>query len=88
MSTPIVPNEPSTQATVNNPNSLLMLTKITEEQKKQAEADKKYDTKGKLYDGFQDIPSSQKVISIGLSFAIAAGILLVVGGLLPKTRKR
>jgi hypothetical protein len=62
--------------------------KIADELKKQAEADTKYDTKGKIYDGFQDLPNGQKVLSIGLSFAIAAGILLVVGGLLPKTKKR
>ena len=88
MATPIVPNEPSTPDSTSNPNSINSLTKIVDEQKKQAASDTKYDTKGKLYDGFSDMPSGQKVLSIGLSFTIAAGILLVVGALLPKSRKR
>lgn len=88
MATPIVPSEPSTPDSTTNPNSINSLMKVADEQKKQSEADTKYDTKGKIYDGFQDLPNRQKVLSIGLSFAIAAGILLVVGGLLPKSRKR
>jgi hypothetical protein len=65
--------------------------KIVDEQKKQTESDTKYDTKGQIYEKFQDkssLPSREKILSIGSSFAIAAGILLVVGGLLPKTKKR
>lgn len=88
MATPIIPSEPSTPDSTTNPNSINSLTKIVDEQKKQAEADTKYDTKGKIYDGFQDLPSREKIFSIGLSFTIAAGILLVVGGLLPKSKKR
>jgi hypothetical protein len=88
MATPIIPTEPSTPDTNANPNSLNNLIKSTDETKKQTLSDTKYDTKGNLYDGFQDLPSGQKILSIGLSFALAAGILLVVGGLLPKTRKR
>jgi hypothetical protein len=88
MATPIIPSEPSTVDSTSNPNSITSLMKTVEEQKKQAASDTKYDTKGKLYDGFTDMPSRQKIISIGLSFTIAAGILLVVGALLPKSRKR
>ena len=88
MATPIIPSEPSTVDSTSNPNSLNSLMKNVDEQKKQAVADTKYDTKGKIYDGFTDLPSGQKILSIGLSFALAAGILLVVSGLLPKSRKR
>lgn len=84
MATPIVPSEPSTQATVNDPNSVTNITKITEQIKKQANSDTKYDTKGKLYDGFQDLPTGQKAFSILLSFLLTAGTLLVVGAILPK----
>ena len=88
MATPISPAEPSTASELNNPNSLTNLIKNTEEQKKQALSDTKYDTKGSLYDGFQDFPTGQRALSIGLSFALAAGFLLILGGLLPKSRKR
>lgn len=88
MATPISPSEPSTISELNNPNSITNLIKSTEEQKKQALSDTKYDTKGNLYEKFEDLPSRQKVLSIASSFAIAAGILLVVGGLLPKSRRR
>ena len=88
MATPVKPTEPSTPETVNDPNSITNMIKKVEEQKKQASSDTKYDTKGKIYDGFTDLPSGQKILSIGLSFALAAGILLVVSGLLPKSRKR
>lgn len=86
--TPIMPTEPSTPETTANPSSLTNLTKQIDEQKKQAESDKKYDTKGSLYETFQDLPSGQKVLSIAASFTVAAGILLIVGGLLPKSRRR
>lgn len=65
--------------------------KTVDEQKKQTQSDTKYDTKGQIYEKFQDkssLPSREKILSVGSSFAIAAGILLVVGGLLPKTKKR
>lgn len=88
MATPIIPTEPSTPDTNSNPNSLNNLMKTTDDLKKQVNSDTKFDTKGNLYDGFQDLPSGKKILSIGLSFAIAAGVLLVVGGLLPKSRKR
>jgi hypothetical protein len=88
MATPISPSEPSTATELNNPTSITNLIKSTEEQKKQALSDTKYDTKGNLYETFEDLPSRQKVLSIASSFAIAAGILLVVGGLLPKSRRR
>jgi hypothetical protein len=91
MATPIIPSEPSTIESNSNPNSINSLMKITDEQKKQAVSDTKYDTKGQIYEKFQGssgLPNGQKVLSIGLSFAIAAGVLLVIGGLLPKTKKR
>lgn len=88
MATPIIPSEPSTVDSTSNPNSINSLMKLADEQRKQAQADTKYDTKGKIYDGFEDFPSKQKILSIGLSFTITAGILLVVGGLLPKSQKR
>lgn len=92
MATPIIPSEPSTPESTTNPNSINSLMKTVDEQKKQAVSDTKYDTKGNIYEKFQgttsSLPSVQKIFSIGLSFTIAAGILLVVGGLLPKTKKR
>ncbi len=88
MATPILPSEPSTADSTSNPNSINSLMKVVDEQKKQAISDTKYDTKGNIYETFQDLPNGQKVLSIGLSFAIAAGVLLIVGGLLPKTKKR
>lgn len=92
MATPIIPSEPSTPDSTTNPNSINSLMKTVDEQKKQAISDTKYDTKGQIYEKFQgtssSLPSKEKILSIGASFAIAAGILLVVGGLLPKTKKR
>ena len=93
MSTPIIPSEPSTPESTTNPNSINSLMKSVDEQKKQAISDTKYDTKGQIYEKFQGtssspLPSVQKIFSIGLSFTIAAGVLLVVGGLLPKAKKR
>ncbi len=88
MATPIQPNEPSTANELSNPNSITNLTKTVDEQKKQVKSDTKYDTKGSLYDGFEDFPSKKKIMSVGLSFLIAAGVLMVAGAFLPKSRKR
>lgn len=87
MATPIIPAEPSTQETVNDPNSITNLIKKTEEQKKQASADTKYDTKANVYENFET-QSMNRVLSIGVSFLIAAGVLMVVGALLPKSKRR
>lgn len=89
MATPILPAEPSTVETTNDPNSITNLIKKTEEQKKQAAADTKYDTKSNIYEKFEtQTQSMNRVISIGTSFLIAAGILMVVGALLPKSKRR
>lgn len=88
MSTPVIPTEPSTPETKNDPNSITNMIKRVEEQKKQSDADTKYDTKTNVYESFQDTTTMNKVISIGTSFLIAAGILMVVGALLPKSKRR
>ena len=88
MATPIQPNEPSTKDQLANPNSLTNLTKTIDEQKKQTLSDTKFDTKGQLYETFADYPSKEKIMSIGLSFLIAAGVLMVAGAFLPKARRR
>ena len=88
MATPVKPTEPSTPQTVNDPNSITNMIKKVEEQKKQADADTKFDTKGSVYEGFRSLDWRIKVMSVGTSFLIAAGILMVVGSLLPKSKRR
>ncbi len=86
MSTAIPPIEPSTAASANDPNSISNLIKKTEEQNKQAKADTKYDTKGGIYESFVDSQAPTRQISILTSLALAAGVLFLIGGLLPKKR--
>jgi hypothetical protein len=89
MATPVKPTEPSTPETVNDPNSITNMIKKVEEQKKQASSDTKYDTKANIYEGFTFTPETKmRALSIGTSFLIAAGILMVVGALLPKSKRR
>lgn len=89
MATPVKPTEPSTPETVNNPNSITNMIKKVEEQKKQSASDTKYDTKANIYEGFMiQSDSMKRVISIGTSFLIAAGVLFVAGALLPKSKRR
>lgn len=89
MSTPVLPIEPSTVGSTSDPNSISNLIKRVEEQNKQAKSDTKYDTKGGIYESFidKDVTSKDKAMSILASFTIAAGILLAIGSILPKTRK-
>jgi hypothetical protein len=82
----IPPIEPSTQASTSDPNSISNLIKRTQEQKKQAEADTKYDTKGGIYESFVDSQGVSRQVSILTSLALAAGVLFLIGGLLPKKR--
>lgn len=91
----VKPTEPSTQQTVNDPNSITNLIKKVEEQKKQAESDTKYDTKSNVYEKFEDkkkgtdgIPTMKELQSIGTSFLLAAGVLIVIGAFLPKSKVR
>lgn len=86
MSTAIPPIEPSTVGSANDPNSISNLIKRTEEQNKQAQSDTKYDTKGGIYESFTGSQESTRQISILTSLALAAGVLFLVGGLLPKKR--
>ncbi len=86
MSTAIPPIEPSTAASANDPNSISNLIKKTEEQNKQAQSDTKYDTKGGIYESFVESQGQTRQISILTSLAIAAGVLFLIGGLLPKKR--
>lgn len=89
MATPVKPTEPSTPETINNPNSITNMIKKVEEQKKQSASDTKYDTKANIYEGFTlTSETTTRVLSIGTSFLIAAGILLVAGALLPKSKRR
>ena len=88
MATPVKPTEPSTPETVNDPNSITNMIKKTEEQKKQSDADRKYDAKSNVYEGFRDTSWQTRALSIGTSFLIAAGVLMVVGSLLPKSKRR
>ena len=89
MATPVKPTEPSTPETVNDPNSITNMIKKVEEQKKQSVSDTKYDTKANIYEGFTiSSEMKMKALSIGTSFLIAAGILLVAGALLPKSKRR
>ncbi len=86
MSSAIPPIEPSTAASANDPNSISNLIKKTEEQNKQAKSDTKYDTKAGVYESFTGTSESQRQLSILTSLALAAGVLFLVGGLLPKKR--
>lgn len=89
MAAVIPPLEPSTLASTSDPNSISNLIKNVEEQSKQAKSDSKYDTKGGIYESFVDtgFVNKDKAMSILASFGIAAGILLLIGSILPKTRK-
>ena len=86
MSTAIPPIEPSTAASTNDPNSISNLIKKTEEQNKQAQSDTKYDTKKGVYESFTSYQEPSRQVSILTSLAIAAGILFILGGVLPKKR--
>jgi hypothetical protein len=86
MSKAIPPIEPSTAASANDPNSISNLIKKTEEQNKQAKSDTKYDTKVNVYEAFTGTSESQRQLSILTSLAVAAGVLFLIGGLLPKKR--
>jgi hypothetical protein len=86
MSKAIPPIEPSTAATANDPNSISNLIKKTEEQNKQAVADTKYDTKVGVYESFTGSSETQRQLSILTSLALAAGVLFLIGGVLPKKR--
>ena len=87
MSAPVLPVEPSTVASRDNPNSISNLIKTVEEQNKQAKADTKYDTQGGIYENFTNEITTNRTVSILISFGITAGVLLLIGGLLPKSRK-
>jgi hypothetical protein len=89
MATPVKPTEPSTPETINDPNSITNMIRKVGEQKKQSDSDTKYDTKANIYEGFTISPEMKmKALSIGTSFLIAAGILMVAGALLPKSKRR
>ncbi len=87
MATPVKPTEPSTPETVNDPNSITNMIRKVEEQKKQSAADTKYDTKANVYEGFST-EWRMRALSIGSSFLITVGILMVAGALLPKSKRR
>ena len=86
MSTAIPPIEPSTASSASDPNSISNLIKRTEEQSKQALADTKYDTKKGIYESFVATQGTTREVSILTSLALAAGILFLIGGILPKKR--
>jgi hypothetical protein len=86
MSSAIPPIEPSTLSSISDPNSISNLIKRTEEQNKQATSDTKYDTKKGVYESFVASQGSTRQVSIITSLAIAAGILFLIGGILPKKR--
>lgn len=88
MSVPIPPTEPSTYATQVDPYSITNLTKLSEEQKKQAQSDTKYDTKTKVYENFLAQSFQDRAMSIASSWAIAAVILYGFSFLLPKRKFR
>lgn len=88
MSTPIAPTEPSTYATQIDPYSITNLTKLSVEQKKQANSDTKYDVKTKVYENFLAETFQDRALSIVASWAIAATILYGVSFLLPKRKFR
>jgi hypothetical protein len=88
MSTPIAPIEPSTYATQIDPYSITNLTKLSEEQKKQASADTKYDVKTKVYENFLAQTFQDRAMSIAASWAVAAVVLYGVSFILPKRKFR
>lgn len=83
---PVLPAEPSTISSIQDPNSITNLIKKTQEQNKQAQSDTVYDTKKGVYESFETKQQGQinRAVSIAASFALAAGVLLIVGSLLPK----
>ncbi len=88
MSAAIAPNEPSTYATSIDPYSITNLTKLADEQKKQAQSDTKYDVKTKVYENFLTQTFEQRALSITASWALAAVVLYGFSFLLPKRRIR
>ena len=70
MSSAIAPNEPSTYTTSIDPYSITNLTKLADEQKKQAQSDTKYDVKTKVYESFLTQTFEQRAVSITASWAI------------------
>jgi uncharacterized membrane protein len=87
MSAPIPAVEPSTVQTTQDPNSITNLIKNVQEQNKQAKSDTQFDSKVNMYESFQDL-NGTRVLSIGASFLIAAGILSLVGALVGKKGRR
>ena len=87
MSAPIPAVEPSTVQTTQDPNSITNLIKKVQEQNNQAKSDTQYDSKVNMYESFQDF-NGTRVLSIGVSFLIAAGILSLVGALIGKKGRR
>jgi hypothetical protein len=80
----VAPVQPSTAQTSNDPNSIVNLLKKSEQQSKQANSDTQFDTKKNIYEAFLD--AEDKTTSIITSFLLAAGVLMLVGALLPKKK--
>jgi hypothetical protein len=80
----VAPVQPSTAQTSNDPNSIVNLLKKSQEQTKQANSDTQFDTKKDIYEKFLDM--EDKTQSIITSFLLAAGVLMLVGALLPKKK--
>jgi hypothetical protein len=80
----VAPVQPSTAQTSNDPNSIVNLLKESQQQTKQANSDTQFDTKKDIYEKFLDM--EDKTQSIITSFLLAAGVLMLVGALLPKKK--
>jgi len=80
----VAPIQPSTAQTSNDPNSIVNLLKKSQQQNTQAQSDTQFDTKKNVYETFLDV--EDKTTSIITSFLLAAGVLMLVGALLPKKK--
>ena len=80
----VAPVQPSTTQTSNDPNSIVNLLKKSQQQSTQANSDTQFDTKKDIYEPFLDMET--RTTSIITSFLLAAGVLMLVGALLPKKK--
>ena len=80
----VAPVQPSTAQTSNDPNSIVNLLKKSQQQSKQANSDTQFDTTKDIYEPFVDM--DERTNSIITSFLLAAGVLMLLGALLPKKK--
>lgn len=85
--TPLPAITSSNSESTGNANGVTSILKKVQEQKDQAQADTKYDSKSGIYETFTTQAMENYQASVLLSFAIAAGSLYLLSALLPQSRR-